>query len=100
MVLGIVIAFGASYVGSTLWKSRAGSGDLLFSELMLWGWLRRLWIERRITSTIALLDGVDDDADLSRRAPRSSCFSNSRTRSSSAIPTRRDIPVGSPGTRR
>ncbi len=64
VVLGTVIAFAMSYLGAALWKSRQGAGDLLFSELMLWGWIRRLWIERRITSTVALLDGVDDDARL------------------------------------
>jgi len=65
VVLGTVLAFGLSYLGATLWKSRQGAGDLLFSELMLWGWIRRLLIERSIDSTVALLDGIDDDATLS-----------------------------------
>jgi putative nucleotidyltransferase with HDIG domain len=66
IVLGTVLAFGASYVGAALWKSRRASGDLLFSELMLWGWLRRLWLERRIRSTVTLLEGLDGDTEVSR----------------------------------
>jgi putative nucleotidyltransferase with HDIG domain len=65
IVLGTVLAFCVSYVGAMTWKSRSQSGDLLFNELMLWGWLHRLWLERRIRNTVALLDGVDDGAQVS-----------------------------------
>jgi hypothetical protein len=41
--VSMVLALGASYAGSLFWSTRDGSRDLLFSELMLWGWLRRLW---------------------------------------------------------
>ena len=38
----------ASGVGSWYWKRRPGSGDVLFSDLLLWGWLRRLHVEHQL----------------------------------------------------
>jgi hypothetical protein len=35
--------------GAALWKRQRHSRDLLFSELMLWGWLRRYWSEQRLS---------------------------------------------------
>jgi putative nucleotidyltransferase with HDIG domain len=56
VLLSMALALAASYLGSLLWSSRPGSRDLLFSELMLWGWLRRVWVERRLSKTLELLD--------------------------------------------
>lgn len=40
---GIAVAMGLSLViscgASACWQRRRGSGDLVFSELLLWGWL-------------------------------------------------------------
>ena len=36
-------------VGAALWKRSSHSRDVLFSELMLWSWLRRNWAERRLS---------------------------------------------------
>ena len=44
---------------------RPGSRDLLFSDLMLWGWLRRWRMERRLGDARALL-GLDPRAALER----------------------------------
>jgi putative nucleotidyltransferase with HDIG domain len=60
-VLTMALALGASYLGSLAWSSRSGSRDLLFSELIVWGWLRRLWIERRLSRALQLLE---DDTEL------------------------------------
>ena len=38
----------ASAVGSWYWKRRPGSGDLLFSDLLLWGWVRRVHVEHQL----------------------------------------------------
>jgi HD domain len=38
----------ASGAGSWYWKRRPGSGDVLFSDLLLWGWLRRLRVEHQL----------------------------------------------------
>ena len=64
VLLSMALALAASYLGSLLWSSRPGSRDLLFSELMPWGWLRRVWVERRLSRTLELLDHKPADADL------------------------------------
>ena len=38
----------ASGAGSWYWKRRPGSADVLFSDLLLWGWLRRLHVEHQL----------------------------------------------------
>src|SRR2546423_3324841 len=58
VLLGIALSLTASYIGSRFWKSRAHSRDLLFSELMIWGWLRRLWVERHLTNAAGIPKGV------------------------------------------
>lgn len=63
--LGIALSLGAAYVGGAFWRSRDGSGDLLFGELMLWGWLRRVWLERKLANAVNLLDGLDANGELS-----------------------------------
>src|SRR4051794_4014373 len=55
VLLGVVVSLAISSAGSAYWKSRPGSGDLLFGELMLWGWLWRWRTERRLASAIDLL---------------------------------------------
>jgi len=46
--LGVAIAFFAWYAGGAFWKTRTGSQDILFNELMLWGWLQRWRADRRL----------------------------------------------------
>jgi hypothetical protein len=57
--LGVAVAMGlslaASFAGSAYWKRRRGSGDLVFSELLIWGWLRRLRVERRLADATEVL---------------------------------------------
>jgi hypothetical protein len=43
---------------AALWTRRSGSRDLVFAELMLWGWLRRCWTERRLAQARALYDSA------------------------------------------
>ena len=59
----VLVSLLLSYVGGAFWRSRSRSGDLLFSELMVWGWLRRWWKERRLANVIVLLRGIDDGAE-------------------------------------
>jgi putative nucleotidyltransferase with HDIG domain len=40
------------------WKRRPRSRDIVFGDLMLWGWLRRCWTERRLTQARALYDSA------------------------------------------
>ncbi len=65
VVVSVLVAMGASVVlasvGSAFWMRRPGSQDLVFGDLMLWGWLRKLRAERRLGQARALL-GAEDAA--------------------------------------
>jgi hypothetical protein len=58
--LGAVLSIAASVMGSALWRTRLGSRDVVFGDLMLWGWLRRLRTERRLARMTSLL-GLDGE---------------------------------------
>ncbi len=61
--LAIALSLVASVVGSAVWK-RCGSGDVFFSELLLWGWLHRFRGERRLAKTVGRLGLRGSDAPL------------------------------------
>lgn len=42
--------------GAALWKRERRSRDVVFAELMLWGWARRWWTERRLSRAQELFD--------------------------------------------
>ncbi|HYI37265.1 MAG TPA: HD domain-containing phosphohydrolase [Thermoleophilaceae bacterium] len=54
LAIGVVMSLTASQVGAAIWKSRADS-ELLFNELMLWGWVQRFRSERRLAAASDLL---------------------------------------------
>ena len=56
--LGMLLSVLAGHVGGALWKRVPGSRDIVFADLMLWGWLRRLRAERRLARAETLL-GAD-----------------------------------------
>jgi hypothetical protein len=60
MALAIGLSLGASYVGSALWETRTSSSDLLFGELMVWGFIRRWRNERRLASALQLLGPMNE----------------------------------------
>ncbi len=60
--LGMAISLLLSYIGRIIWETRPGSEDLLFSELMVWGYLHRLRSQRRLANVTGLLAPVGDDA--------------------------------------
>jgi HD-GYP domain-containing protein (c-di-GMP phosphodiesterase class II) len=45
---GATISMGLGAAGNAFWKRYHNTRDLVFSDLLLWGWLRRKWIERRL----------------------------------------------------
>lgn len=49
-----VLSVAVSSLGAALW-ARWGSGDAVFGDLLLWGWLRRRRDERQLTSATDLL---------------------------------------------
>jgi putative nucleotidyltransferase with HDIG domain len=55
--LGMALSLLAAGAGGAIWKRTPGSRDLVFADLMLWGWLRRLRAERRLVRAEALLGG-------------------------------------------
>jgi hypothetical protein len=60
MALAIGLSLGASYVGSAFWETRTRSGDLLFGELMVWGFIRRWRNDRRLASALQMLGPMND----------------------------------------
>ena len=58
--LGMLLSVLAGSLGGALWKRVPGSRDIVFADLMLWGWLRRLRAERRLARAETLLgDGAE-----------------------------------------
>ncbi len=55
ILLGTAISLVLGWVGRWIWETRRGSGDLLFGELMVWGFVRRWRNERRLRSAATLL---------------------------------------------
>jgi HD-GYP domain-containing protein (c-di-GMP phosphodiesterase class II) len=55
VALVVAVSFGVASAGAALWARQRGSRDLVFGDLMLWGWIRRLRTERRLARVSALL---------------------------------------------
>jgi hypothetical protein len=60
VLLAIALSLGASRLGSGFWKTRKGAGDILFNELMVWGFIRRWRNERRLASARELLGAINE----------------------------------------
>ena len=56
--VGAILSVAISAFGARLWSSMVLSDDIVFGELMLWGWLRRLRSDRRLARATQLL-GLD-----------------------------------------
>jgi hypothetical protein len=54
-LVGVALSLCASQVGCVLWEKLPGSEDLLFSELMLWGFVHRWHTQRRLTSAVEMV---------------------------------------------
>ena len=66
VVLAIVLSLIASYLGSAYWTRRDPPEDVMFSELLLWGWVRRLYLERKLAKAADTL-GLDEMEDRENR---------------------------------
>ncbi len=60
VALGIALSLCVSFVGCVLWEKHPGSEDLLFSELMIWGFLHRQRTQRRIASAMTMVEPMSD----------------------------------------
>jgi putative nucleotidyltransferase with HDIG domain len=65
LAVGLVVSLLVAYGGRVVWQMQPGSRDLLFSDLMLWGWLRRWRLEKHLRDAGALL-GLNPRAVLER----------------------------------
>ena len=52
---GLAISFAITVAGSAIWKATPWSGDMLFGDLIIWGFVRRWRVDRRMSSAAALL---------------------------------------------
>lgn len=52
---GAVVSIGIGAVGGWLWKRHRGSKDVVFGDLLVWGWLRRKRVEHRLSEVANLL---------------------------------------------
>ena len=58
LVVALVATLAASRLGTAYWEKRTSPGDLLFGELLLWGFIRRCISERRLSSARAVLGSL------------------------------------------
>jgi putative nucleotidyltransferase with HDIG domain len=65
--IAVVLSMALAAVGSVWWARRPASRDIVFADLMLWGWLRRVRTERRLASARGLL-GRSADLEPARKA--------------------------------
>lgn len=60
VILGMALSLSASYVGCLVWETRSSSEDLLFSELMIWGYLHRCYSQRRLASALDMVGPMNE----------------------------------------
>ena len=60
LVVALAATLAASRVGTAYWEKRTRPGDLLFGELLLWGFIRRCNSERRLSSARAVLGSLGE----------------------------------------
>ena len=61
VLIGVMLSLGGSSLGGRYWMNSGHSGDVLFSDLMIWGWLRRWRAEHNVTAALEVL-GRDQGA--------------------------------------
>jgi HD-GYP domain-containing protein (c-di-GMP phosphodiesterase class II) len=69
VLLAMAMSVAGASVGAAIWKRRPGSKDIVFGDLLLWGWLRRMRAERRLDQAQKILGlnaAGSDGRDLSR----------------------------------
>jgi putative nucleotidyltransferase with HDIG domain len=54
----VAVSVAIASAEAALWKRQRRSRDLVFADLMLWGWLRRCWTERRLAQARDLYDSA------------------------------------------
>jgi putative nucleotidyltransferase with HDIG domain len=55
VLLAMALSVAAASAGAAIWKRHPGSKDIVFGDLMLWGWFRRVRAERRLNRAREIL---------------------------------------------
>jgi hypothetical protein len=55
MALAVLLSIATATAGSACWMRHPGSKDLVFGDLMIWGWIRQLRAEKRLGQAAELL---------------------------------------------
>ena len=58
MTVGVAVSLAASMLGNLYWTHVSRAEGVLFSDLMIWGWIRRWRAERRVTVAMARLSAT------------------------------------------
>jgi putative nucleotidyltransferase with HDIG domain len=61
VVLAVVGSLVLASAGAWLWKRWPHSRELIFAELMLWGWARRVWMERRLIRVQGVFESAREE---------------------------------------
>lgn len=61
VVLAVVGSLAIASAGAWLWKRWPRSREMIFAELMLWGWARRVWMERRLIRVQGVFESAREE---------------------------------------
>jgi HD-GYP domain-containing protein (c-di-GMP phosphodiesterase class II) len=79
IAIGVVLSLATSFAGSAYWANRESSHDVLFSELMIWGWLRRWRAEHKLSAALERLARVTAAGASRQAAPQLSMLTELAT---------------------
>ena len=65
--IGMGLSLLASWAGQAVWEKLPSSEDLLFNELMVWGYVQRLRKQRRLADAASLIESESAEARRQRR---------------------------------
>jgi hypothetical protein len=68
VLLAVALALTISFLGSTYWQRARRFGDLMFSELLVWGWLRRVRADRKLANAGELLESTQAEGSAGSEA--------------------------------
>jgi hypothetical protein len=54
----VAVSVAIASAEAAMWKRQPRSRDLVFADLMLWGWLRRCWTERHLAQARTIYDSA------------------------------------------
>ena len=58
VAITVLLSLLVAVIGNMLWQRHRTASDSMFSDLLLWGWLRRLYVDHKVDRTVRLLSGA------------------------------------------